>query len=185
MTHVHTSQITTCKKFTMNLVHVHVCEGGGENRNIWRTFAHFDLLPTLKEGHPPLLIAKTRRPADAQKPLYRAAKPCGHGLALRWNLLCFSRDARPQELPAFSKQSSCKHFDPLVFCPAHPRGFAWPSTVPHAPRLADITTKRRHRLPALSDAEQYFLLLGNEHAAGIDCAPCQYMSATPAARKHQ
>ena len=96
-------------------IHVNVCEGGGENRNIWRTFAHFDLLPTLKEGHPPLLIAKIRRPADAQKLLHRAAKPCGRGLALRRNLLCFSRDARPQELPAFSKQSSCKHFEGRLF----------------------------------------------------------------------
>ena len=73
---------------------------------------------------------------------------------------------------------------PLVFCSSHPRGFAWPSTVPHAPRLADITTKRRHRLPALSDAEQYFLLVpGNEHIDGIDSAPCQKVSAAPAAMK--
>ena len=72
----------------------------------------------------------------------------------------------------------------MFFCSSHPRGFAWPSTVPHAPRLAGITTKRRHRLPALSDAEQYFLLVpGNEHTAGIDSAPCQKVSATPAAMK--
>ena len=73
---------------------------------------------------------------------------------------------------------------PLVFRPSHPRGFAWPSTDPHAPRMADITTKRRHRLPALSDAEQYFLLVpGNEHIDGIDSAPCQKVSAAPAAMK--
>ena len=103
---------------------MYTCEGGGKNRNISHTFAHFDLLPTLKEGHPPLLIAKTRRPADAQKLLHRAAKPCGRGLALRWNLLCLSRDARPRassfrqthRVQALPRASCFTSLCPPLFC---------------------------------------------------------------------